>query len=330
MTASTLVSRASTEDIAPRDRIGYWEEYNREQLVGLSCTPYSEQGLLARELNYRLDRVRLADISGNAHVVERTRSMARSAPKESVFATLLLNGDAVFMNEHGCLSASAGDLVVYGTRQPYLFGFSGTMRQYLVDIPRELFAEEALKGDVPGPILFGRASAREGELVLALRTLMTNAAAGRVERPDEAIVTVLRTLTAERAGYPPEPGTYTTQLTIATDYIERHLHHPDLTPSRVAAFLGISVRHLSRVFDSAGTTPARHIMNRRLRNAYDELAGPAATNRVIADVAHRWGFSSQAHFARAFRAHFGLTPTEVRRTHAERHAVHMAVAGDTR
>jgi AraC-like DNA-binding protein len=41
------------------------------------------------------------------------------------------------MHEQGCLTTTAGQLVLYETRRPYLFGFSGTMRQFLVDIPRE-------------------------------------------------------------------------------------------------------------------------------------------------------------------------------------------------
>ncbi|MFD0540294.1 helix-turn-helix domain-containing protein [Actinomadura luteofluorescens] len=39
---------------------------------------------------------------------------------------------------------------------------------------------------------------------------------------------------------------------------------------------------------------------------------PRTARTTIADVAYRWGFSSQAHFARHFRARFGRTPSETR------------------
>lgn len=42
-----MISMAGTEDVDPRDRIAFWEDYNRRALVGLSCTSYSERGLLA-------------------------------------------------------------------------------------------------------------------------------------------------------------------------------------------------------------------------------------------------------------------------------------------
>ncbi|MBK6017868.1 helix-turn-helix domain-containing protein [Streptomyces sp. MBT53] len=46
--------------------------------------------------------------------------------------------------------------------------------------------------------------------------------------------------------------------------------------------------------------------------AQRQLIGPGARETRIADVAYRWGFSGQAHFARLFRARFGLCLREAR------------------
>ncbi|MBO2464879.1 helix-turn-helix domain-containing protein [Actinomadura violacea] len=311
--ADLMISAASTEDVAPRERIGFWEDYNRRELVGLSCTSYAERGLVARQANYLLGDVRLADISGNAHAIERTPQVARSAPKDSVFVSLLVKGEAVFLHEHGCLAAAAGDLVVYDTRRPYLFGFSSAMRQFLVDVPRELFVRECMAGGVPAPMLFGRTTAREGELVVALRSLLARPGAADPARTRGAVLGVLRMLADERSGGRPAPAALQGRLIVAGDYIERHLHDASLSPGEVARVLGVSVRHLGRIFEAAGTTPSRHILERRLQRAHTELTGggmPART--TIADVAHRWGFASQAHFTRHFRARFGTTPSEAR------------------
>src|SRR3954451_17216617 len=175
----SVISSVTTKNIAPAERIEFWEAYNRQVLVGLSCRTYSDQGLLATETNISLHDVLLADIAGNAHVIERTPSMARSAPKDSVFASLLIDGEAAFLNENGCLPATAGNLVVYETRQPYLFGFSSPMRQILVDIPRETFTEACLPKGVPTPMLFGRENAREGALLAGLSTLLGDLVAMR-------------------------------------------------------------------------------------------------------------------------------------------------------
>ncbi|TDD26370.1 helix-turn-helix domain-containing protein [Actinomadura sp. KC06] len=307
-----MISQASTEDVDPRERIEFWEDYNRRALVGLSCSSYSERGLLARQANFRLGDVRLAEISGNAHAVERTPQVARSTPKDSVFATLLVKGDAVFLHENGCLAATAGDLVVYDTRRPYLFGFSSSMRQFLVDIPRDRFVEECMAGGVQAPMLFGRGTAREGELVVALRSVLENPGASGPDSARGTVLDLIRLLATERSGGRAAPAAYQTQLIVAEDYIERHLHDACLTPGQVAGVMGVSVRHLGRIFESAGTTPSRHILERRLQRAHDDLTAAGASTTTIADIAYRWGFSSQAHFARHFRARFGRTPTETR------------------
>ncbi|TDD73513.1 helix-turn-helix domain-containing protein [Actinomadura darangshiensis] len=305
---AAMISQASTEDVDPRDRIGFWEDYNRRALVGLSCTSYSERGLLARQANYRLGDVRLADISGNAHAIERTPQVAKSTPKDSVFASLLLKGEAVFLHEDGCLAATAGDLVVYDTRRPYLFGFSSSMRQFLVDIPRGLFVERCMAGGIPAPMLFGRGTAREGGLVATLRSVLENPGA----EARGGVLDLIGMLATGRSGGRPAPAAYQTLLIVATDYIDRHLHDARLTQGEVAQVVGVSVRHLGRIFHSAGTTPSRHILERRLQRAHADLTAPDAARTTIADVAYRWGFSSQAHFARHFRARFGGTPSDVR------------------
>ncbi|MET7479907.1 helix-turn-helix domain-containing protein [Streptomyces sp. NPDC005648] len=317
MSALSVISQATTEHLEPAERIHYWEDYNRRALVGLSCTSYSEQGLLARQTNIELGALRLADISGNSHAVERTPQTVRSAPKDSVFASLLLTGEAVFLHENGCLAATSGELCVYDTRRPYLFGFSSSMRQILVDVPRELFTQACGAHRLPGPMLFGRGTAREGALVAALAALLGELTAlrGGPHVPADAegaVLGLLGQLTEGRTGGPTGPDAYRSQLIVAEDYIERHLHDPRLGAAQVAGVMGISARHLGRIFASTGRSPARHIVERRLVRAHRELLAPEARQTRIADVAHRWGFSSQAHFTRLFHARFGLTPSEAR------------------
>jgi AraC-like DNA-binding protein len=317
VSAPSVISRATTEHIEPAERIHYWEDYNRKALVGLSCTSYSEQGLLAWQTNIELGGLRLAEIAGNAHAIERSPQTVRSAPKDSVFATLLLKGEAVFLHENGCLAAAAGELFLYDTRRPYLFGFSSSMRQILVDVPHDMFAQACVGAGLPGPLLFGRGTAREGALVAALSSLLGGLAAscGGPHGPADAegtVLDLLSQLAEERTGGRPGRDVYRSQLIVAEDYIDRHLHDPCLGAAQVAGVMGISVRHLGRIFETTGRSPARHIMERRLVRADQELSGPGAREMRIADVAHRWGFSSQAHFARLFRSRFGRTPSEAR------------------
>ncbi|WP_340376705.1 helix-turn-helix domain-containing protein [Streptomyces sp. SS7] len=317
-----VVSRVSTQSVGPEDRIAFWEEHNRRALVGLSCSSYSPQGLLATQTNVGLGDLRLADIAGNEHVIERTRRACRALPKDSVFVSLLTAGQGVFFHEGGCLTPQAGDLILYDPRRSYLFGFPSPMRQLLVDIPRETFALRCTSREPTAPMLFGRASAAEGALVSTLGAVLADWATGR--RNDDAadteatVLDLIRTLTAPSlgggSGTPAPPA----RLAVAKDYVERHLADPGLSAERVAEAIGISVRHLSRVFRPTGVSPSRHILELRLDKAREELADPASHHLTIAEIAHRWGFASQAHFTRVFRSRFGRTPGESRPPRAVR------------
>ena len=57
----------------------------------------------------------------------------------------------------------------------------------------------------------------------------------------------------------------------------------------------------------------RYIWRRRLEAARDALLD-ASEKRRIGEIAFHFGFSSEAHFARAFRSAFGKTASETRRT----------------
>jgi AraC-like DNA-binding protein len=94
------------------------------------------------------------------------------------------------------------------------------------------------------------------------------------------------------------------------EYIGRHLSDPDLSPEAIAAAHRISVRYLHRLFQNEGTTVSRWVQHRRLEECRRELGRPGRLSPAVAAVAHRWGFSNPAHFSRAFRAAYGMSPRE--------------------
>ncbi|HTJ34285.1 MAG TPA: helix-turn-helix domain-containing protein [Dactylosporangium sp.] len=71
------------------------------------------------------------------------------------------------------------------------------------------------------------------------------------------------------------------------------------------------VRAVYAAFAERGEQLSEWVISGRLRGARDELAGsPDAT---VASVAHAWGFAGARHFARRFRAEYGLSPLEWQR-----------------
>ena len=102
------------------------------------------------------------------------------------------------------------------------------------------------------------------------------------------------------------------QLETAKRHIERRLSDPDLSPADVAVALRISPRTLYALFESAGDSFGRYVLERRLARCREALTAPGASPLAIADLAFASGFNSLATFNRTFKRRFGQSPSDVR------------------
>lgn len=109
--------------------------------------------------------------------------------------------------------------------------------------------------------------------------------------------------------------------------LERRLDEPDLTPARLAQAEGISERYLQKLFEAAGDSFSHYLRERRLQRAFADLANPAMTNCPVSEIAFRYGFNDAAHFSRAFRDRFGLSPRALRQQEVERAQSSPAACG---
>ena len=96
-------------------------------------------------------------------------------------------------------------------------------------------------------------------------------------------------------------------------YIHAHVTDPELSVGRLARALNCSERYLYKAFQGRGVTPDRYLWNARLDRCREALIDEAWSRSTISEIAYRHGFSSGAHFSRAFRERFGMTPRDARR-----------------
>jgi AraC-like DNA-binding protein len=93
-------------------------------------------------------------------------------------------------------------------------------------------------------------------------------------------------------------------------HVEQTLHDPTLTPERIATALRVSRARLYALLEPQGGVAA-YLRTRRLARAYAQLCAAGSVVPVKA-VAYQVGFTSEAHFSRAFRRQYGCSPTEAR------------------
>jgi AraC-like DNA-binding protein len=96
-------------------------------------------------------------------------------------------------------------------------------------------------------------------------------------------------------------------------FIEDNLRDPDLSVEAIAQRFGVSSRYLQMLFAAENQTVSGYIRARRLEECARQLTDPVWRERGITEIAFGWGFNNAAHFARAFREHFGTSAREFRK-----------------
>lgn len=105
---------------------------------------------------------------------------------------------------------------------------------------------------------------------------------------------------------------YQKRMNIVLDYIDHH-YQEKLTIEKLSDIAYFSAYHFHRIFHSiTGETVNAYIRNLRLsRSAYKLLY---CSWLPVIDIALMCGFSSQSDFSRSFKAFYGISPTQYRRT----------------
>ena len=310
------LAEASTDAVPSAQRLKYWESHNTSELIGLRCSSFARSGLNARERNFDLGSLRLADIAGNEHVVERTAPLLRRHPKDSIFACALLSGEAFFYQAGRCVPLREGDLIIYTTTVPYLNGFTRDMRQILVDIDAgRLLGDAQLKRPatpikIDGGMLTGR------RLSGMLQQTMTDFVEQPVAEYAPAVAGRIQTLIQALMGLGGDASqrneSDAVRMFRVEAFVAEHLCDPNLHADDVARYLAVSVRHLNRIFEVYGCSVAKLIWRQRLAQAKACLADPTLRALTVTEIALRCGFCTPSHFASMFKAQNGITPTDYR------------------
>jgi AraC-like DNA-binding protein len=100
----------------------------------------------------------------------------------------------------------------------------------------------------------------------------------------------------------------TTAATVlrAKQLIARRIGDPELSVVRIAEELNVSTSCLTRALKANGLSPMRYAWSLRLEHATQLLAD--SPQCAIQEVAYQCGFANAAHFSRAFKERYGMTP----------------------
>lgn len=70
--------------------------------------------------------------------------------------------------------------------------------------------------------------------------------------------------------------------------------------------------YIHLLLEETGKSFTHHVLEQRLQKAATLLRDPGWRTRKIADIATEAGFTELSYFNRAFRRHYGATPSDIR------------------
>ena len=208
-----------------------------------------------------------------------------------------------------------GDSTLIDSARPWSSQCETDCKRVYLRVPHWLMQDRLQTTDLPlAPRIPG--NTRMGAALFRLTASMcVDSNAGQPDPEDSGALDAYFDLLSACLGLPaPDSGlAHSSQAFLRIQrFIEENLGEPELTPSEIAARVGISLRHLHRLFSVRGHSVGEWIRVRRLEKCRRDLTELHLRDRTITDIAFYWGFCDSAHFSRSFRKQFGVSPRSFR------------------
>lgn len=305
----------TTDRVAARDRLDYWNDAVSDAYVRLDCTAPAPARDIVGEIRIdALATLELSRVTATAQRVHRTPSLIAQTAEDYFLVSIQTIGVGMVVQDDRTAVLQPGDFALYDSTRPYELRFDDDFQQYVLMLPGPTLRSQLR--DAPELTARGVHGSRgAGHLMIQMiRTLAADigvlepaAAAAVAQSVEHIVVAGLSSLT----GATPEPSLEARREQVRACARSR-LRDPGLTVAAIARQLHTSVSTLHRSFAGEPCSIAEWIWAQRLDAVRADLFDPAMRHRTISDLAFSWGFVDASHFSRAFRARFGCTARDVR------------------
>jgi AraC-like DNA-binding protein len=313
---------ATTEGIAARKRLQFWNELTSETLTEQCAEADDPTAFSGRVRRIDLGTLRLAEICASASRINRTQLHISHATEAPYVMRLVLSGELASVQMGVEVRQKPGDFVLYDTSRPYQMLVPNKTKILSIRIPQEqLLRYFPCPETVAGVVLSG--SSETGKIALRfLKGFWFDSGSAILGSSAPRIADIALQLIASCYAMLPNADTGGSRQVVRHRvailmHIEEHLCDPDLSPTSIAAALNLSPGYVHKLFADNSDSIARLIIKRRLERCRDAFDDRLQRGRSVTDIAFAFGFNSLAHFSRVFRERFGVSPREYRQTVGE-------------
>ncbi|MFD9083304.1 helix-turn-helix domain-containing protein [Streptomyces erythrochromogenes] len=306
----------STSPLSPADRADHWLTLVSDTFIPLDVVLHEHESSAGTIASRRLGPLQISVVEAGPQTVSRSERRISEGGGEYLTVTLHQRGTARLTQDGRQALVRPGTFTCSDAGRPYRREQPDHFRFTAFRVPKqELGVSDDDLRAVTGT-LFSGSSGTSGLVAGYLARLAEQADGFDPYTGHRLALTtadLLAVLVRERRGLldPQAPEEARGMLARVKEYVLRHLGDPGLSPERIATAHHVSVRYLHKLFRSDGTTVGRWIHRERLERCRRELSRPPGATAVsVSAVAQRWGFVSPSHFSRAFRAAYGMSPSQ--------------------
>ena len=314
--SSAVVSRFSTDDVAPRDRIALWRELVFQSSFDVDIAPAAAGPFRATATVHQLPGLRI--LSGTSPAATYRRAISKVEADD--IALQFGSCDDVSTSLHRREAAIARyDAFLLPCGDSASIRLPHESRFITLRLPRSAIAQNVanlgdsycrrMLADTPALCLLRHYLGLLDEVPHALAAPELQHSA--VTHIYDLIVMILGA-TGDAAEVAAGRGVRAARLKAIKDDIVRHLGDERLSVGAVAVRHGVTPRSVQRLFEESGATFTEYVVAQRLARAHRLVTDPRLAGRTLTAIAFDVGFSDLSYFNRAFRRRFGATPSDVR------------------
>ncbi len=283
-------------------------------LFGNVKLEFPEPGSSNQLASALLGDCRISQLQASAHTVVGQQVVARSYDPDAIKLIIQTDGTSELHQSGHRVSVEARTALVYDPTRPYVLVNPGPVKLLMLQMPRMMFSQADLASLCEPMAARADQTGLQPILLSLLASAMAEAARLDARARSALGLTLVELVSAALAGRPERHGQLQPLDMLchrAKLSIDAHLDQPDFSVADLAQRMGCSPRYVYRAFQAEGTSPSEYLWQRRLERARECLR-QASDWRSISEIAFSLGFSSSAHFSRAFRLRYDVSPSTYR------------------
>ena len=275
------------------------------------------QNFTCRELP--LGKLELFDISIDPIAIHRRREDIDKDSNDNFLLATQLEGTVLVSESDVEFTQHPGSLSLMSAGEPYTIIHTQKSRRLILHIPNAMYRERIL-GQQEGRAFRARLMPAGG--LASIVHYMLKALAFEADKlaltEQHTLAESLLELTAAilrsevDQEYEASHAKQSALFRRILEFMEANFTDCELSPEKIANANGISMRYLHSLFQQAGMTVSKWIWERRLKATREDLLDASMGHMRVSEIAYRRGFNDPAHFSRAFKSRFDISPSKLR------------------